>query len=91
MNREGAPTTTEVKITYSEVLPTRRLAYLNRVDFVPGVDAYEVATQVDLVGVPDGVRMILKFDAMHDELWTQRQAMGWESEVGKLAKVLAKR
>jgi hypothetical protein len=25
---------------------------------------------------------------MHDEQWTQRAVMGWESELGKLAEVL---
>jgi hypothetical protein len=33
--------------------------------------------------------MVLTFDAMHDETWTQRSVMGRESELGKLAKVLA--
>jgi hypothetical protein len=28
---------------------------------------------------------------MHDEVWTQRAKMGWESELGKLAAVLEAR
>jgi hypothetical protein len=32
--------------------------------------------------------MVLTFDAMHDEQWTQRAVMGRESELGKLAKAL---
>jgi hypothetical protein len=32
--------------------------------------------------------MVLTFDARHDEEWTRRTVMGWESELGKLAKVL---
>jgi hypothetical protein len=35
--------------------------------------------------------MVLTLDPMHDETWTQRAVMGWESELGKLAKVLAPR
>jgi hypothetical protein len=34
--------------------------------------------------------MVLTFDAMHDEEWTKRATMGWEMELGKLAKALAK-
>ena len=34
--------------------------------------------------------MVLTCDAMHEEQWTQRAVMGWEMELGKLAKVLAK-
>jgi hypothetical protein len=33
--------------------------------------------------------MVLTFDAMHDEVWTQRAAMGWENELGKLERALA--
>ncbi len=33
------------------------------------------------------MHMILTFDAMHDEEWTRRTLMGWESELGKLPKV----
>ena len=39
-------------------------------------------------GVAGGTRLVLTLDPMHDETWTQRAVMGWESELGKLAKVL---
>jgi hypothetical protein len=48
----------------------------------------DVATTVELFPTDKGVRMVLTFDAMHDEEWTQRAKMGWKSELGKLAKVL---
>ena len=35
--------------------------------------------------------MVLTIDAMHDERWTQLAVMGWENELGKLAKVIALR
>ncbi len=38
-----------------------------------------------------GVRMVLTFDAMHADEWTQRAVMGWESELDKLATVLEDR
>jgi hypothetical protein len=34
------------------------------------------------------VRVVLTIDAMHDEHWTKMAVMGWESELGKLAKLL---
>jgi len=34
------------------------------------------------------LRMLLTIDAMHTDEWTQRALMGWESELGKLAKVI---
>ena len=35
-------------------------------------------------------RLVLTIDAMHDDTWTGRMVMGWEMELGKLAKVLPK-
>jgi hypothetical protein len=32
--------------------------------------------------------MVLMLDAMHDEQWTRMAVMGWESQLGKLAKLL---
>ena len=32
--------------------------------------------------------MVLTIDAMHDDTWTQRAVMGWESELGRLERVL---
>lgn len=45
---------------------------------------------VELQAAPHGVKMVLTLDAMHDEQWTQRAVMGWESELGKLERVLAR-
>jgi uncharacterized protein YndB with AHSA1/START domain len=88
MTKAGMPLTTEARITYTEILAQRRLAYLHLADFIPGVQPYDVATTVDLQPSRSGVRMILTFDAMHDEEWTQRAVMGRESELGKLTKAL---
>jgi uncharacterized protein YndB with AHSA1/START domain len=89
MKREGMPLTTEVRATYTEVVPQRRLAYQVWADFIPGVERYAITTVVELHPSAQGVRMVLTFDAMHDEEWTQRSVMGRESELGKLAKALA--
>ena len=35
--------------------------------------------------------MTLTFDTMHADEWTQRAKMGWENELGKLARALAAR
>jgi hypothetical protein len=52
------------------------------------VSPYDVATAVDFHASGPRVRMVLTFDAMHDETWTQRAVDGWESELRKLAGVL---
>jgi hypothetical protein len=50
-----------------------------------------VETAVELFPAGREVRMVLMLDAMHDEVWTQRMAAGWESELGRLAKVIEAR
>jgi uncharacterized protein YndB with AHSA1/START domain len=91
MQKNAMPTVQEVMCTYTEVLRPRRLGYDNLVDFVPGVEAYNAATLVELHPIPDGVRLILRLDAMHDEVWTQRAVQGWEMELGKLDRLIAGR
>jgi uncharacterized protein YndB with AHSA1/START domain len=91
MKKAGMPLTTEARITFTDVVPLERLAYVHLADFIPGVEPYDVATVVELHKTSGGVRMVLTFDAMHNDEWTKRAAMGWESEIGKLAAVLAAR
>ena len=88
MKQAGVPLTTEARLTFVEVVPRVRLAYVHVADFIPGVEAYDVDTVVELSTTSEGVRMVLTFDAMHSDEWTNRAVMGWESQLGKLAAVL---
>ena len=89
LRKAGMPVTNEHRLTYTEVVPRRRLGYTHLADFIPGVEAYAVATLVELDAGPGGVRLALTFDAMHDERWTRLAVMGWEGELDKLAEALA--
>jgi uncharacterized protein YndB with AHSA1/START domain len=91
MKKAGMPLTTEHRVTYTEVEPPRRLAYDQLVDFVPGVEPYQVETLVELLEVTGGVRLVLTFEAMHDDLWTRMAILGREGELGRLAQQLAAR
>jgi uncharacterized protein YndB with AHSA1/START domain len=90
MKNAGMPLVSETQVTYTEVDPPRRLAYSTLADFIPGVEPYPVTTTVDLHEIPDGVRLVLNQEAMHDESWTQMAVLGWENELKKLAQVLKK-
>ena len=89
MRRAGMPQTSECKVTYTEVSPPSRLAYKTLADFVPGVAPYEVATVVELQPATDGVKLTITFDAMHDDVWTERAHAGHESQMRKLDALLA--
>jgi uncharacterized protein YndB with AHSA1/START domain len=84
MQQAGMPLTQECRITFVDVQPLRRLEYVHLADFIPGVDPYDVTHTVEIHDTPSGVRMVVTFDAMHADEWTQRATMGWESELGKL-------
>ena len=91
MKKTGMPLTTEGRINYTEVVPQERLAYIHLADFIPGVKPYDVATLVEFRSTGKDVRLVLTFDAMHDEQWTERAVMGHESQLGKLESVIRRR
>jgi uncharacterized protein YndB with AHSA1/START domain len=89
MKQAGMPLSTECRVTYTEVVPPRRLAYKTLADFIPGVEPYEVATVVELKAADGGVKLVITFDAMHDDVWTERTRAGHESQLRKLDALLA--
>jgi uncharacterized protein YndB with AHSA1/START domain len=88
IKKAGMRLTTESLVTYTDVVPRKRLAFTQMADFIPNVKPYEVATTVELTAGPESVEMVLTLDAMHDEYWTKMAVMGWEQELEKLARVL---
>jgi hypothetical protein len=58
---------------------------------VPGITPYEVATVVKLQATAGGVKLIVTFDGMHDDLWTERARAGHESQLRKLDGLLVAR
>ena len=84
LKKAGMPVTNEHRLTFTEVDPPHLLAYSHQADFIPGVAPYRIDTSVELEPGTSGVRMVLTFDAMHDEHWTRLAVMGWESQLGKL-------
>jgi len=91
IRKAGMPLTHECRIRFTAIVPRRRLAYMHLADFIPGVEPYDVATVVELEETSAGVRVRLTFDPMHDEEWTRRATMGWESELGKLEALIERR
>ena len=91
LKKAGMPLTSENHVRFTEIDAPRHLTFRQLADFIPGVDAYEVETSVDLLSAEGGTRMVMTTDVMHDERWTELAVMGWESELGKLAQVLRER
>ena len=87
----GMPLTTLQRIVYTEVEPPRRLGYRNVLDFVPGVEPYEVDNVVEFVETESGVRIVITFTPMHSDEWSGLARLGYESQLQNLDGVLASR
>ncbi len=91
MKQAGMPLTTEAKLTYTEVVPGKSIAYTHRADFIPGVEPYDVGNRVEFFAHGEKVRLVLTLDPMHSDEWTRRAVMGMESQLGKLARIITDR
>jgi uncharacterized protein YndB with AHSA1/START domain len=91
MKKAGMPLTTEARLTYTKIVPGKTIDYIHRADFIPGIEPYNFGSKVDFFAVGGNVRMVLTLDPMHSDEWTQRSVMGMESQLGKLASVIASR
>jgi uncharacterized protein YndB with AHSA1/START domain len=91
MEKNGQPLVSTVRARYTAVSPMTLVAWDSRTDFIPDVEPYEVETRVELEETAQGVVMRLKFDVMHNEMWTQMAKAGWENELQKLSRRLEER
>ena len=91
MTKAGMALVNVQRVRFVEVDPPRRLVTRDLADFIPGVEPYEVETLVELERVAQGTRVVLTFDSMHDAHWTELARLGHESELRKLADLLAAR
>lgn len=91
MLKAGMPLETRHRIAFLEIDPPRLLTYTQMADFVPGVEPYKVHNKVELKADGAATRIVLTFDRMHDERWTELAVMGREGELGRLERLLAAR
>lgn len=89
MKQTGRPGSTESRATFTVFQPQTRLSLTHRIDFVPGVTAYDSTMAVEFVPSGDRVRMIVTLDPMHDEQMTRMAVMGFTSQLGNLDKRFA--
>ena len=89
MQNAGMPLTTHARKRFTEVDPVSRLAYVSEVDFVPDVEPYEQLTTVELSPNPEGVRVVMTVEPMHDTVWTERLVAGRTNELDNLGRLIA--
>ncbi len=90
LESQGQATTSIENMTFTEVQPPSRLAFLDHFNHAPDVEPYDVACAVTFEPAAGGTKMTFTGEAMHDEHWTELATMGWNSQFEKLATALAK-
>lgn len=91
MKKAGMPVATRHRGSFTELERERRLGFNFPADFIPGIEPYPIDTTVDIFAAPDGVRLVVTIDPMHDAHWTDMTTKGWEMELGRFERSLAKR
>lgn len=85
MESAGMPLATVSRKRFTRVESPSALAYQSVVDFVPGHEPYEFATEVELVPAGEGTRVVMSVEALHDGVWTERLLAGRANELDNLA------
>jgi uncharacterized protein YndB with AHSA1/START domain len=91
MRDTGNPLSTEVRKTFTEVVPPTRLAYLSLIDFVPDREPYEHLTTIDLEPDGDRTNLVMTLDPLHDETWTQQHRAHRGNELDNLDAAIRRR
>ena len=84
LRKAGMPLESEDRLQLTELVPLQRLAYTHLINFLPGVTPYRAAMDVEFSKVPDGARMVITMDVMHDAEMTRLAVMGMESQLARL-------
>jgi uncharacterized protein YndB with AHSA1/START domain len=87
----GLPLSNEFRRTFTELVPTTRLAYLSLIDFVPDHEPYEHLTSVAIEPADDRTNVVMTLDPLHDEAWTQEYRAHRADELENLAAAIRRR
>lgn len=85
MEQYGMPLATQSRKVFTEVAGPDRLGYRSLIDFVPDHEPYEQLTEIDLVEVEGGTRVVMHMETLHDDVWTERLVAGRTNELENLA------
>jgi uncharacterized protein YndB with AHSA1/START domain len=89
MEQAGMPLATASHKEFTEVVEPSRLAYTSRIDFVPGLPAYDHLTVVTLERTERGTDVVMELEPLHDEEWTGRIVAGRTNELDNLERLVA--
>ncbi len=86
MKRMGQPLAHKTNGRFGDFKPLERLTLVHIIDFVKGVEPYEVTIEVDLRASGDHVTMKVTLHPHPDPHWTKMSTEGFGSQLTKLDK-----
>jgi uncharacterized protein YndB with AHSA1/START domain len=82
----GRPASHPTRSRFSQWAPHTRLAITSVIDFLPGIETYESAIEVDFIDQGAMARMVVTLEPLHDPQFSQMQGMGMTCQFTKLDK-----
>lgn len=89
MKKAGMPLAQTTRASFGAIAHLRHLEIVHLIDFVPGMKPYENRIRVEFSSEPNAARMVIMVEPHSTAEWTQRAAMGMESQLTKVPGVLA--
>lgn len=74
--------------TYTEVIPTERLVWIDVFDFLPDVEPYNLYGIMEMQPAAGGTKVTFVSSALHNEEWTRMCTEDWTTTFSQLAKAL---
>jgi uncharacterized protein YndB with AHSA1/START domain len=91
MKKAHMPLSHSTRGRFADIAPLRHLELLHIIDFVPGLKPYEHRMRVEFFSEKGAARMVITVEPHSTPEWSQRAAMGMESQLTKVPEVLAAR
>lgn len=91
MKKANMPLSHGTRGRFEHITPLRHLELVHIIDFVPGMKPYEQRIRVEFSSDKGAARMVVTAEPHSTPEWTQRAAMGMESQLTKVPGVLAAR
>lgn len=84
MRQMGLPPSNAIRARFAEFRARERLTLVHMIDFLPGVKPFESTLTVEFFPSGDRVRMVVTLHQTHDEEFTQKQRLGFTSQLSNL-------
>lgn len=90
LRHAGLPVSTDACLTFTQIALRKKIAYIHRVNFIPGIAPYDVSNTVEFHPEARGTQMVVKQGPMHSYEWTQQAWNGMKSQFSRIPAALAR-